>query len=136
MDYGTTTDQNNKFFRDDSNTNFATQLHQSQVMAQKDRVAKNRVPHYDFGRTPVDYKTSVQNQFTKHDLSQTNLSKIEAMKNGKDVRQSHFLFGTDTSEKIVNAAPSTTKSSITPLRDGMQMGAAQTNIQIYHNGVA
>ena len=57
----------------------------------------NRKPHYNFGRTKVDYQTS-NNKFTEHDLSQATQSKIDAAANGKDVRQSHFLFGTDASE--------------------------------------
>jgi len=54
------------------------------------------------------------------------------------VRKSHFLFGTDTHPM----EPYTPKSHMTPFKSvyqkvsSNQMGAAQTNIQIYHNGVA
>ena len=66
----------------------------------------NRKPHYNFGRTKVDYTSSNKGQFTQHDLSQATQSKKDAAANGKDVRQSHFLFGTDASEhqKAINSA--------------------------------
>ena len=58
VDYGTTSDQNNKFFREESNRDSLHANHKSQVLAQKDRIMRNRVPHYELGRTPVDYVTS------------------------------------------------------------------------------
>jgi len=57
-DYGTTTDQNNKFYKDVNSRASLSRVHVTQVMAQKDRVMNNRKPHYDFGRTKVDYQTS------------------------------------------------------------------------------
>ena len=97
-DYGTTTDQNNKFFQDETNRNSIGARHQNQLQAQKERVTKNRVPHYNFGRTPVDYQSSMKGQFREHELIGVNQSKIEAANNGKEVRKSHFIFGTDQSE--------------------------------------
>jgi len=92
---------------------------------------RNRVPHYDFGRTPVDYQSSNKHQFTEHDLSQANQSKIDAANTSKDVRKSHFLFGTDTAA----LGPQTTKAHMTPMKsaypgrlDSSTMGAAKTNI--------
>ena len=90
VDYGTTTDQNNKFFGQDSSRQLVTKQHHEQVIAQKERVYMNRVPHYDFGRDKIDYGTINAGQFTKHDLSQVHASKIAALDNGKDVRKSHF----------------------------------------------
>ena len=58
----------------------------------------NRKPHYNFGRTKVDYQTSNKDKFTEKDLSQATQSKLDAVANGQDVRKSHFLFGTDASE--------------------------------------
>ena len=70
VDYGTTTDHNNRFFLEDQNIKSISNLHRSQVLAQRDRVTKNRVPHYELGRHAVDYCTSNKGQFTSHDLSQ------------------------------------------------------------------
>ena len=78
VDYGTTTDQNNRFFVQESNRETLSKAHNSQVLAQKDRVMRNRVPHYDFGRTKVNYQSSTKGQFTQHDLSHVSQSKIEA----------------------------------------------------------
>ena len=97
-DYGTTTDHNNRFFQDANANSSLSKVHKNQLMAQKDRVTMMRKPHYDFGRTKVDYQTSNNSKFTSHDLSQATQSKLDAAANGKDVRQSHFLFGTDASE--------------------------------------
>ena len=85
-DYGTTTDQNNKFFKDVNSRASLSKVHKNQVMAQKDRVMMNRQPHYDFGRTKVDYKTSNKDKFTPQDLSQAKQSQLDAAANGKDVR--------------------------------------------------
>ena len=60
------------------------------MIAQKERVAMNRVPHYDFGMHKVDYATINKGQFKTHDLSSVAQSKKEADTNGKDVRKSHF----------------------------------------------
>ena len=99
-----------------------------------------RKPHYDFGRTKVDYQTSNKSKFTSHDLSQATQSKIDAAANGKDVRQSHFLFGTDASEhKQAALNSSRTNSSMAYggyVKVDSALGATKTNIQIQHNGVA
>lgn len=60
------------------------------MIAQKERVTMNRVPHYDFGMHKIDYSTINKGQFKNHDLSSVALSKKEADMNGKDVRKSHF----------------------------------------------
>ena len=85
--------------------------HKNQVMAQKDRVINNRKPHYNFGRTKVDYQTSNKDKFTEKDLSQANQSKLDAAANGQDVRKSHFLFGTDASEHKKDQVNQTARSS-------------------------
>ena len=85
-DYGTTTDQNNRFFLDETNCSSISQNHKSQFLAQKQRNAAQRVPHYDFGRHAVDYQTSNRDKFTTHDLGHVKQSKIDAKNNEKDVR--------------------------------------------------
>ena len=46
--YGTTSDHNNRFAS-------AGPGKPLDFQAQRDRVARNRMPHYDFGRDPVNY---------------------------------------------------------------------------------
>jgi len=46
--YGTTSDHNNRFAS-------AGPGKALDFQAQRDRVARNRMPHYDFGRDPVNY---------------------------------------------------------------------------------
>ena len=78
VSYITTSDQNNKYFHEEGSNEQVSKTRQSQILAQKDRITSNRVPHYDFGRHTVNYQTSNKGQFTRHDLSQASQSKITA----------------------------------------------------------
>ena len=76
--YITTTDQNNKYFNEEVNTNQVSKTRFNQIMEQKDRITSNRVPHYDFGRHAVNYQTSNKGFLTQHDLSQAGECKKTA----------------------------------------------------------
>lgn len=134
--YSTTTDHNNRFAS--TTQSFSADRQQ----AQKDRVQKNRMPHYDFGRDAVNYKSIAKNEYTTHDLSQAKQSQLDRATNAKDVRQTHFLLGTDGRPSSLNVHPNTTKAGpnerniSTALFRQPSNAAAGTNIQIYHQGVA
>ena len=112
-DYGTTTDANNKFFNEAKNRDSLTEQRSKQLLAQRDRVIKNRQPHYDFGRAQLDYQTIAARQFQQHDLSQVKQSKIERINNGKDVRKCHFVFGTDANPHVPQTTTATTTAAQT-----------------------
>ena len=61
--YGTTSDHNNRF----ASAGPAKAL---DFQAQRDRVQRNRMPHYDFGRDPVNYQSTAKNEYRSHDLGQ------------------------------------------------------------------
>jgi hypothetical protein len=67
--YSTAAGENNKFVADVQNKANISGSYKSQLLAQKDRITSNRVPHYNFGRHQVNYQTSMKGQFTSHDLS-------------------------------------------------------------------
>lgn len=86
--YNTTTDYNNIHLRESPKASQTDR--QNQIQAQKDRVQKNRQPHYDFGSHQNDYQSIAKKDFLQNDLSQTIQASLDRKKNSKDVRQSHF----------------------------------------------
>ena len=50
VDYQTTTDKNNTFFTSNDNRKSLGQMHAQSLANKKERVAMNRIPHYNFGR--------------------------------------------------------------------------------------
>jgi hypothetical protein len=134
--YGTTSDHNNRFAS-------AGPGKALDFQAQRDRVARNRMPHYDFGRDPVNYQSTAKNEYHSHDLGQAVQAKQERAENARDVRKSHFLLGTDSPSHMSHKiTPSSTKAGgdrtivSAMFRQPEQNAAAGTNIQIYHKGVA
>ena len=65
--YKTTSDHNNKHMT--STPMQAESSRTERIQAQKDRVQKNRIPHYDFGRDSINYQSIAKNNFQAHDLS-------------------------------------------------------------------
>ena len=107
--YNTTTDYNNKHMNEAKQSQ---QMRTERLQEQRDRVTKNRKPHYDFGRDSVNYQSIAKNNFHAHDLSQAKQAQIDRAKNSNDVRKSHFVFGTDANPHtkigmIPNAVQST-----------------------------
>lgn len=70
---------------------------QERLEQQKDRIRKNRVPHFDYGHDKVDYNSISKKSMVAHDLSQNIGAAQERKQNGLELRRSHFLFGTDQS---------------------------------------
>lgn len=64
---------------------------------QKERIHKNRMPHFDYGHEKIDYMSISKNSMVPHDLSQNKGATKERQQNGLELRKSHFLFGTDLS---------------------------------------
>ena len=119
-------------------------MRSDQLKEKRDRVQRNRVPHYDFGRDTTNYQSIAKNNFQAHDLSQAKQTQLARAKNSSDVRKSHFLFGTDSNPHsktlMPNAVSNTMKSQHAPFKALSQLGtrndAAKTNIMISHQGVA
>ena len=59
--------------------------------------------NYSYGRDPVNYQSVAKHVYGEKNLNQTMLARQEREANGKDLRKTHFLFGTDTSPHAKNA---------------------------------
>jgi len=108
------------------------------MLDQKTRVSKNRVPHYSYGRDQVNYLTVSKEVHSNYGVS--NTASVERAQNGKDLRTTHFWFGTDKNTSAPDnlyrtgfRTPATTAGqsrsfSQTPDNNG----PAKTNISLSH----
>ena len=145
--YNTTSDYNNQHMN--VMPKQSQQMRTERLQEQRDRVQKNRMPHYDFGRDMVNYQSMAKNNYQAHDLSQAHEAKIERSKNSNDVRKSHFVFGTDVNPHHKVAILPNAVQQVGTMRSSQQVSsksssivtgprndATKTNISISHQGVA
>ena len=92
LDYSTTTKQIQSEVQKQGET---INVHQMK-MDQRERMIRARSAQFQYGIDKQDYSTSVGANFVKHELGgSVAQAKIERQNNGKELRQSHFLVGTD-----------------------------------------
>ena len=101
-------------------------------LEQRERMIRARSAQFQYGIDKSDYSTSVGANFVKHELGGTVAqAKVERQNNGKDLRQSHFIIGTDNQKEapLKEEQPSGFKPT-QPLKE------PEPSIHIDHIGVA
>lgn len=91
-----------------------------------------RSAQFQYGTDKTDYKTSVGQNFIKHELSQVAEAKQERQNNGADLRKSHFMLGTDKDKE----RPVKTENPSGAFEQTKAFKAPEPTIKIDHNGVA
>lgn len=73
LNYATTATQNNKQVEEETKHGISGQI-EERIQGQKDRIAKNRIPKFSYGRDANDYQSMTKNVYKAHDASQAHKS--------------------------------------------------------------
>lgn len=92
----------------------------------------NRKPHYDLGRDATNYTSTAKGGFQEHDVTGATQVRQTMQNFSKDVRKSHFLFGTDVDPDKPHYSNTKVKSQLGFNRDDQMAShrqeANKTNI--------
>lgn len=72
LNYATTATCTNKQVEEETKLGISGQ--KERIQGQKDRIAKNRIPKFSYGRDANDYESVTKNVYKAHDASQAQKS--------------------------------------------------------------